>query len=225
MANPLARVVMTNLVDVGKGKQSKSSRENYSNSSTDINLSPKEESLLIDLIGGGASNLSGGRSSVAKGYKSNSGSPVSGLKTIDSLAGNLGKASSSSSTSYGEKVSYGQKSNNYGQKSEYGAKAAYSSSSVKSGAGVKAVSLNQLAGNSDGGEASYVSAPAKTAIQQGTKSSGMKTLDQLADEKGHNKNKSEKKSSSSNVKSSVIGNLEGYIPKVSLNSIGKSSLF
>ncbi len=238
MANPLARVIMTNLVDMdnGGGNRSASNRSSsYSGASSDVNLSPKEESLLLDLIGGGTSNVSGGRSEVAKSYKRNSGSSVKGIQSLASLAGdslnasNSSSASASSSTSYGEKVSYGQKSNSYGQKSSYGTKS-YGSSSGKSGAGVKALSLDQLAGNSSdsSSESEYIATPAKER-QQGTNKGGMVTLDKLAEEKGHGSDSSSaSKSSNSSVRSTVITNLEGiegYVPKVSLGSIGKSSRF
>lgn len=60
--------------------------------------------------------------------------------------------------------------------------------------------------------------------------SGMTTLDALVGEKTKNSQKSNKetsktvKTNNSYVKSGVINNLEAYIPKVSLQSIGKGSI-
>lgn len=237
MANPLARVIMTNLVDMDKGEGNGSASKrgsSYSVPSSDVNLSPKEESLLLDLIGGGTSKVSGGRSEVAKSYKRNSGSSVKGIQSLASLAGDSinasssSSASASSSTSYGEKVSYGQKSNSYGQKSSYGSKS-YDSGSGKSVAGVKALSLGELAGNGAESSSSSSSVVKPAARQQGTNNSGMVTLDKLAEEKGYDPDAdSGNGSSKSSVKSTVIGNLqgiEGYVPKVSLGSIGKNSRF
>lgn len=247
MANPLARVAMTNLVDMEKKGERKSSRKNnynfksarkssfssgrsdnarsflggrnyssQSNNSSDINLSPSQENLLLEIIGGEKS--SGGRNSMANGYKSSSNSSVKGL-SLEELAGDkMGGTSPSSvsNTSYSSKSSYGQKSNNYGKRSN-----------MRTGSGMKAVSVEELAGGkTESSSGSTYKAPANRARQQGTVHGGMISLEELGEEVGVNKEESKPQSSSkSSVRSSVIGNLEGYVPKVSLDSIGKSSKF
>ncbi|MDO5708188.1 MAG: hypothetical protein Q4P31_06105 [Andreesenia angusta] len=255
MANPLARVVMTNLVDMDKKENNNSSRKyansfnsiskssfssgrgnntrmflgnknysNNSNNSSDINLSPSQENLLLGIIGGERKS-SGGRNNMAKSYKSNSNTSVKGLKTIEALAGISSGNSNTSSSSEGAKVSsrgkssYGQKCKNYGK----------NRSNVSSS--IKAISFEELAGgnidssSSSSNSTGYRPVSSSKSRQQGTKTSGMYSLEELADEIGVKKEEERPRNESSSVRSSVIGNLEGYVPKVSLDSIGKSSKF
>lgn len=253
MANPLARVVMTNLVDMDKrgNNSSKDARTNFnsiskssfssgrgnntrmflknknysknSNNSSDINLSPSQENLLLGIIGGERKS-SGGRNNMAKSYKSNSNTSVKGLKTIEALAGISSGNSNTSSGSEEAKVSSGGKSS-YGQKCKnYGKSRSNASSSIK------AISFEELAGgnvsssNSGSNSSEYRPVISSRSRQQGTKTNGMYSLEELADEVGIKKEERPKDGNSS-VRSSVIGNLEGYVPKVSLDSIGKSSKF
>lgn len=251
MANPLARVIMTNLVDMDKSGEKKSSgsseykdysfksvkkssfssgrsnrsrdfridkkRNSQSNISSDINLSPSQENLLLDIIGGG--KKSGGRKSMANGYKSNSNSSVKGISLEDLAGDKLGgtNPSAASNNSYSAKSSYGQKSNNYGKKMN-----------TTTSSGIKTISFEQLAGGVKPASSNSYIASSNRKKQQGTVKGGMISLEELGKEKSVNISKDKNKkteSYKSEIKSSVIGKLEGYVPKVSLNSIGKSSKF
>lgn len=227
MANPLARVVMKNLVD--KKKREGMSIPKSTPASADANLSSREENLLLGLMGTSQKGISGLKSLDYKSLKSNkstyktgAASAASGLRSLESLAGVKSSSASSSAQS--------KKSSGYGEKVDYGQKTFGVSSAAKVTSGVKAISLDQLSGVKSDSSSSFISKPARQESVQQSKSGGMMSLDQLAGNKvGSASNDNGTKSSEANkpsVKARVISSLEGYVPKVSLDSIGKkNSLF
>lgn len=227
MANPLARVVMKNIVS----KKGVAVNKRPSTSTRELNLSAKEDDILKSILNKGQKNmtietlssLSPKKPASSSNYtpkpSSNGVAESKGLgslKTLDALS----MAAKPSSSASSNKVAYGSKSSYARQLS-----------SAKSG-GVKAVSIESLAsGKSSNQETLTPSSNKRTEpATDGGQQGGMMSLSQLAGNKVNSSSNDVKPQNSENVKTSVRGNVMGslsdYIPKVTLDSIGKKgSLF
>lgn len=241
MANPLARVVMNNIAQKSGMVEKKSyysTQTNTDNSSSSNNLDRKESQLLSSLLNSKKSTTSGTSSSHNKstyGRTTNvSNVSANTMKTLDSL---VSKANSSGHTS--TSTSNQQKKDSCGiDKSRPDLRSLCSLDNISIGKTnvekddrnvMKRLDLNQLV------DSNIKTNKRQEKVSYGNKqTSGMTTLGELAREKTknsqHNDSKSSKTdtitTSNSYVKSNVINNLEAYIPKVTLESIGKKgSLF
>lgn len=226
MANPLARVVMKNIVS----KKGVAVNKRPSTSTRELNLSAKEDDILKSILNKGQKNvtietlssLSPKKPASSSNYtpKPSSNGVVESkglgaLKTLDalSMAAKPSSSANSSKAGFGAKSSYGKQLN-----------------SAKSG-GVKAVSIESLA--SGKGDSQVTVAPSSKRTESavdGRQQGGMMSLSQLAGDKVNSSSNDVKPQNSENVKTSVRGNVMGslsdYIPKVTLDSIGKKgSLF
>lgn len=226
MANPLARVVMKNIVS----KKGVAVNEKSKNSSRELNLSSKEDDILKSILNKGQKNvtietlssLNIKKSASSSNYTSKpslngnvESKGLGALKTLDALS-MTGKSSNSASSSkavYGTKSSYGKQLN-----------------TAKNG-GIKAVSIESLASGRNSDQAVVAPSSKKTEpVVDGRQQGGMMSLNQLAGNKVNSSSNDVKPQNSESVKTSVRGNVMGslsdYIPKVTLDSIGKkSSLF
>jgi hypothetical protein len=224
MANPLARVVMKNIVS----KKGIAVNKRSGNSSREVNLSSREDDILKSILNKGQKNVtietlsslntkkpasSSNYTSKPSSTGNNETKGLGTLKTLDALSiGNkASKPAGSSQAGYGAASAYGKQLN-----------------AAKSG-GVKAVSLETLVSGKSSDQASV--APVKSEpIKDGRQQGGMMSLNQLAGNKVNSSSNDVKPQSSEKVKTSVRGNVMGslsdYIPKVTLDSIGKKgSLF
>lgn len=167
MANPLSRVIMSNIANKS-GKVSPNTRNTYDASTSSMHISLDQEDMLLSL---------------------------------------MKKRSNSSNNSY-------RQSSNYNKPSK----------DTRQNRNIQKLQLEDLVK----GKSKPISEnkPAK-------KSNTMMTLDQLAGKVKPKENSSDNvkksvydkretyKNNTSKVRSNVIGNLEAYVPKVSLDSIGK----
>ena len=229
MANPLARVVMNNIAQQSGMVERKSSNvtqnanRNSNTNSNGSNLDRRESKLLTDLMNnkkgvtmGSSSSSSSSQNKSTYGRTTNvSNANANTMKTLDSL---VSKANSSGSTN-----------NTVEKKNDSCAldNISIGKTNVENNdrTNMKVLDLSQLAS----GNTTTNKREAKVSYNKQT--SGMTTLGDLANEKTKNKQEESKNdktitTGSSYVKSNVINNLEAYIPKVTLESIGKKgSLF
>lgn len=226
MANPLARVVMKNIVS----KKGVAVNKRPNTSTRELNLSAKEDDILKSILNKGQKNvtietlssLSPKKPASSSNYTSKPSSNgvaeskgLGSLKTLDalSIAAKPSNSANSSKAVYGAKSSYAKQLN-----------------SAKSG-GVKAVSIESLASGKGGNQVAETSISKRTeSATDGRQQGGMMSLSQLAGDKVNSSSNDVKPQNSENVKTSVRGNVMGslsdYIPKVTLDSIGKKgSLF
>ena len=245
MANPLARVVMNNIAQQSGMVERKSSNvtqnanRNSNTNSNGSNLDRRESKLLTDLMNnkkgvtmGSSSSSSSSQNKSTYGRTTNvSNANANTMKTLDSL---VSKANSSGSTNN----TVEKKNDSCGiDKSRSDLRSLCSLDNISIGktnvenndrTNMKVLDLSQLAS----GNTTTNKREAKVSYNKQT--SGMTTLGDLANEKTKNKQQEDQKNDKTNtitsgnsyVKSNVINNLEAYIPKVTLESIGKKgSLF
>ena len=252
MANPLARVVMNNIAQKSgmvntRSQRTQASQSSHSAQNTGLNnLDRRETQILSDLINNKKSVTMGSSSSYDKstyGRSSNvSNASKNTMKTLNSLVSGSKEKSEAPRTQYNDrnkecpvdKSKPGLKSlcsldNISVGKSNSNSESKTINTNKKST--IKALDLSDLVK----GTAKTEKREVNTSKRQ---SGGMTTLGDLANEKTKNTQRQETKTNSktddkaittnnSFVKSkTVINNLEAYVPKVTLESIGKKgSLF
>lgn len=244
MANPLARVVMNNIAQKSGMVEKRSSRAQTSHKAQSTgfsNLDRKETQFLSDLLNNKKS-VTTGSSSYDKntyGRSSNiSSASKNTMKTLNSLVSGAKQKTETQRTQDNNRVKECQV-----DKSRPSLKSLCSLDNISVGkpnsssdnkstkreniGTIKTLDLGDLVKGANKSEKREV----KTSTK---KSGGMTTLGDLANEKTKHSQSEDKKSddkaittNNSFVKSkTVINNLEAYIPKVTLESIGKKgSLF
>ena len=253
MANPLARVVMNNIAQKSGMVSSKPSGVKSTGVN---NLGSKEKQMLTSLLNGGKVASPRPSSIDRDSYGRSSGASKSSGKmvTLSALASNKSGNKESTVTdtksqSFEVKTAYDttKVNTNSGNATLNGLSALGNVTMGKSGANTNAsTNLNQvnkvskeagrdimkkidLEGLLSGGSKSNKREPKKSYSYKQQSPQGNKTsLDALAKKVGGSNRKEEKTSETSNnyVRSNVMTNLEAYIPKVTLDSIGKKgSLF
>lgn len=261
MANPLARVVMSNVAQKsGKiDRRSSSSVNRAVRGKAKPNLGRQEKQILSSLLNDNASvkstNASYDKNTYGRG--SNVGSNTSKtIKTLDSLVSGISKKTEQRSRTENnarEDITRTQDSKRTCgvDKFKLNLRSLCSLDNVSVGSQgleskstssrpvsrpvnkpvdnrpsnnrrdrdiINKLNLDDLARGKNTSTNSSVKRNVKTSTNNS--SNGMTTLDQLAGNKSSN-NQSKEKEVTKTVKSSVINNLEAYIPKVSLESIGK----
>lgn len=224
MANPLARVVMKNIVS----KKGIAVNKKSGNSSREANLGSREDDILKSILNKCQKNVTIETLSSLNAKKPASSSNYTSKpsSTVDSSAKGLGTLKTLDALSMGNRPSKPESSNQtgYGASSNYGKQL-----NVAKSGGVKAVSIEALASGKSSAQASV--APVKVeSSNDGRQQGGMMSLNQLAGNKVNSSSNDVKPQNSEKVKTSVRGNVMGslsdYIPKVTLDSIGKKgSLF
>ena len=248
MANPLARVVMNSIAQKSgmvntRAQRMQESQTSHRAQNTGLNnLDRKETQILSDLINNKKSVTTGSSSSYDKstyGRSSNVGNASQNtMKTLNSLVSGAKQTAETQRTRDNDRskecqvdkskpslkslcsldnISVGKPSNSSDDRS-----------TKRENVGtMKTLNLDDLVKGSSKSEKREV----KTSSKQ---SGGMTTLGDLASEKTKNSQSEDRKSddkaittNNSFVKSkTVINNLEAYVPKVTLESIGKKgSLF
>ena len=243
MSNPLARVVMSNVAQ----KSGKVEKRSSASVNSKPNLGRQEKQLLTSLLNGNAkvnnSNKSTSHDKSTYGRGSNVGRNTSKtIKTLDSLVKGSSKKTETNVRTNDRKrdcvvdrsrpnlkslcsldnISVGKTS------LESRPTENKSSDNRRDRDIINKLNLDDLARgkNTNTSTSSLKNTNVGTSTNKST--SGMTTLGQLAGEKTKNSQKQDKEKNNvktnNYVKSSVINNLEAYIPKVSLESIGKGSL-
>lgn len=220
MANPLARVVMRNISQmsgkVGTGVNT------YSSSFKTANLNNREEQLLVSLLNknGNSSTkvVNTSSSSYSTGRSNSSVNIANNLKTLDSLA--AGRKNDS--------VENNSNTNNYNLNNNYENRNYLNKSTINTGSRnlVQSLSIDDLISGKDKKK------PENIIKSVSKNKSGMMSLSDLAgtaktsSDSNDAKPQPEPNVKNTLVRSSVLNNLETYIPKVTLDSIGKKgSLF
>lgn len=238
MSNPLARVVMNGIAQKS-GKVD--NRPSSVGSSSSTNLGKRGTQILTDLLNN-KTNVTTSNSSYDKstyGRSSNVCSSSNTMKSLNSLvSGNSHKTDTNNnkvekceidrsrpslkSLCSLDNISIGKPStnNSTGNNNSYVSK-------NNSRSSVQTLKLDELAKGASKSESKEVKSYSKEASKQ---TGGMMTLGDLAGDK--TKNRQEEKANdntaikSGYVKSNVLSNLDAYVPKVTLESIGKKgSLF
>ncbi|KNF07043.1 hypothetical protein CLPU_29c00070 [Gottschalkia purinilytica] len=220
MANPLARVVMRNISQmsgkVGTGVNT------YSSSFKTANLNNREEQLLVSLLNKNGNSSTKVVNTSSSSYSTGrSNSPVNianNLKTLDSLA--AGRKNDS--------VENNSNTNNYNLNNNYENRNYLNKSTINTGSRnlVQSLSIDDLISGKDKKK------PENIIKSVSKNKSGMMSLSDLAgtaktsSDSNDAKPQPEPNVKNTLVRSSVLNNLETYIPKVTLDSIGKKgSLF
>lgn len=248
MANPLARVVMNNIAQNSgmvntRAQRTQESQTSHRAQNTGLNnLDRKETQILSDLINNKKSVTMGSSSSYDKstyGRSSNvSNAAQNTMKTLNSLVSGSTQKTEAPKTQYNDRNKECQV-----DKSKPSLKSLCSLDNISVGkpnnksenktintekrSTIKTLDLGDLVKGVNKSEKREVNTSKK-------QSGGMTTLGDLADEKTKNSQREETKTddkaittNNSFVKSkTVLNNLEVYVPKVTLESIGKKgSLF
>lgn len=224
MANPLARVVMNNIAQKSGMVEVKSSRARDVNTISSNNLGKRETQLLSGLLNNKKS-VSSSSSSYNKstyGRSSNVSNPSRSMQTLSSLVSGRVETEDRKASCEVNKSRQNLKSLCNLDNMSVG-KSSVSKDNSRNV--MKKLNLDELVQGTSKSEKREV----KTSYKKQT--GGMTTLGDLANEKSKNRQSDNIKSdnvttNNSYVRSNVINNLEAYIPKVTLESIGKKgSLF
>ena len=237
MSNPLARVVMNGIAQKSGKVEQRSSTVGSSNST---NLGKRGTQLLTDLLNN-KTNVTTSNSSYDKSTYGRSSNVCNSSNTLTSLnslvAGNLNKTETNNKTEKCvvdrsrpslkslcslDNISVGKTNTNNNAQGNNSYVSTNNSRNT-----VQTLKLDELVKGASKSESKEVKSYSRQTSKQ---TGGMMTLGDLAGDK--TKNKQEEKTNdntaikSGYVKSNVLSNLDAYVPKVSLESIGKKgSLF